>query len=206
MSARGRSADDAADAAGGGEQRRRLALDRGEVARLGAADVVGVAQLVHLALAQPADRGGQQAGHLGAEGGRDLGRLGQQEVAGQDRLEVAPAGVDARRSPPGVGLVHDVVVVERAEVDELDGHATEDHVVADRRLDPRRVIGQGGGRRDREQGPRPLAAGGDEVAAISVMRSSSAATAAIRASSTRARSPDMPGSWRRGLGGATPAR
>ena len=90
-----RSADDAADAAGRGEQRRRLALDGGEVGGLGAVDVVGVLQLAHLALAQPADGGGQQAGHLGAERGGDLGRPGQQEVAGEDGLEVAPPGVDA---------------------------------------------------------------------------------------------------------------
>ena len=85
--------------------------------------VVGVTQLVHLALAEPADRGGEQAGHLGAEPGGDLGGLGQQEVAGEDRLEVAPAGVDALDAPAGLGLVDHVVVAQRADLDELDGDA-----------------------------------------------------------------------------------
>ena len=89
-------------------------------------DVVGVLQLAHLALAEPADGGGQQPGHLGAERGRDLRRLGEQEVAGEDRLEVAPAGVDALDGAPGDRLVHHVVVVERAEVDELDRDAAHD--------------------------------------------------------------------------------
>ena len=88
------------------------------------ADVEGVLQLEHLALAQPADGGGEQPGDLGAERRGDLRRLGQQVVAGEDRLEVAPPGVDALDGAAGVGVVHDVVVVERAEVHQLHRDCT----------------------------------------------------------------------------------
>ena len=54
-----------------------------------------------LALAQPADGGGEQAGDLGAERGGDLRRPGQQEVAGEDRLQVAPPGVHALDAAAG---------------------------------------------------------------------------------------------------------
>ncbi len=100
-----------------------------EVRVLGAVDVERGPQLDDLALAQPADRGGEQPGDLGAERRGDLRRLGQQEVAGEDGLEVAPAGVDALDGAPGDRLVDDVVVVERAEVDELDRHAAPHRVV-----------------------------------------------------------------------------
>ena len=136
-------ADDPADAAGGGEQGRRLALDGGEVRLDRAGGVVGVAQLVHLALAEPADGGGEEPGHLGAEAGGDLGGLGEQEVAGEDRLEVAPAEVDALDAAAGLGLVDHVVVAEGAHLHELDRHATEDHVVGDGRVDRRRRRGPG---------------------------------------------------------------
>ena len=42
---------------------------------------------------------GQQPGHLDAERGGDLRRPGQQEVAGEDGAQVAPAGVDAGSTP-----------------------------------------------------------------------------------------------------------
>ena len=161
----GQLADDPADAARGGEERRGLALDGDEVRLDRAAGVVGVPQLVDLALAQLADRGGQEPGDLGAEAGGDLGRLGQQEVAGEDRLEVAPAQVDALDPAARLRLVDHVVVAERAHLHELHRDATEDHVVGHRRVDRGRVAGQGGRRGDGEQGPSPLPAGGDQVAA-----------------------------------------
>ncbi len=80
--------DDRADACCRAVERSRLAVDRGEVALLVTGDVVGVAELFDLAFAQPADRAGEQAGDLGAERGGDLRCPRQQEVAGQDRLEV----------------------------------------------------------------------------------------------------------------------
>ena len=82
----------------------------------------GGPHLGDLALAQQAQGVGQQAGDLGAERGGDLGRAGQEEVAGHDGDEVAPAGVDALHVAAHQGLVHDVVVVERGQVDELDRH------------------------------------------------------------------------------------
>jgi len=60
---------------------------------------------------------------------------------------------------PRLGLVHDVVVVERTEVHELDRHAAEHDLVARR---PGRTRGDGGGG-DGETGPDPLAAGLDQV-------------------------------------------
>ena len=122
-----------------------------------AVHVVGRPQLADLALAQPADRRRQQPGHLGPERCGDLRRPGQQEVAGEDGGQVPPAGVDALDGAPGGGLVDDVVVVQRAEVDELDGDPTLHDLVIHRRAPG----GRGG---DREEGPDPLAASQDQVA------------------------------------------
>ena len=144
----GQVADDPTDAAGRGEQRRGLALDGDEVRLDGAGGVVGVPQLVHLALAEPADRGGQQARHLGAQAGGDLRGLGQQEVAREDRLEVAPAQVHALDAAAGLGLVDHVVMAERADLHELHRDATEDDVVRDGGVD-------GGGVRRPAPRPRP---------------------------------------------------
>ena len=156
----GQLGDDAADATGRGQQRGRLAVDGGEVGLLGAAQVEGALDLEDLALAQLGDGGGEQPGDLGAERRRDLRRLGQQVVAGEDRLEVAPAGVHAVDRAPGRGVVHDVVVVERAEVHQLHRHRAEHDL---RRGGAHHVVG-GGRRGDGEGGPHPLAAGEDQVA------------------------------------------
>ena len=116
------AAGEGADAARRRHQGGGLAGDGGEVVVLGALGAEGGPHLGHLALTQPAQGVGQQAGDLGAERGGDLGRAGQEEVAGHDGHEVAPAGVHALDVAPHGGLVHDVVVVERGQVDELDGH------------------------------------------------------------------------------------
>ncbi len=100
-------------------QRRRLAVDRREVAGLGALRVVGVAQLLDLPFAEPADRAGEQGGDLRTQPGGDLRGASEEEVAGEDRLQVAPSGVDRLHAAPRVGLVHDVVVIERSEMHEL---------------------------------------------------------------------------------------
>ena len=63
----GQVADDPTDPAGGGEERGRLALDGDEVRLDRAGGVVGVAQLVDLAVAEAADRRREQRRHLGAE-------------------------------------------------------------------------------------------------------------------------------------------
>jgi hypothetical protein len=78
-------------------------------------------------------------------GRRDLGGLGEQEVAGEDRLEVAPSEVDAVDAPAGLGLVDHVVVAQRAHLDELHRDASEDHVVGDGGFDRGGVRGQSGG-------------------------------------------------------------
>ena len=95
-------------------------------------------------------------GDLGAERGGDLRGPGQQEVAGQDGPEVPPPGVDALDGAAGDGLVHDVVVVQRAEVDQLAGHAAEHDVVGGG--------GAGAGGGDGHHRAQPLAAGHDQVA------------------------------------------
>ena len=51
------------------------------------------------------------------------------------------------------------------DLDELDGHAAEDDVVGDGGVDGAGIGRQGGRGGHREQGPGPLPAGGDEVAA-----------------------------------------
>ena len=116
----------AADAARGRHQRRGLALDRREVRLLGAVDVEEVLQLEHLAAAQLADRRREQRGDVGAERRRERRRLREQVVAGEDRDDVRPARVHRRHAAPGLGLVDHVVVVQRAEVDQLDRGAAGD--------------------------------------------------------------------------------
>jgi len=101
---------------------------------------------------------GQDGGHLGAQAGGDLRRLAQQEVAGQDRHQVAPLGVGRRHPTAGVGIVHHVVVVQRAEVHELAGDPAQNELVRGGR-----AAGGAGGEGQRR--PEALSAGPDEVAA-----------------------------------------
>ena len=129
----------------------------------GAVDVEEVLQLEHLAAAQLADRRGEQRGDVGAERRRERRRPGEQEVAGEDRDDVAPAGVDARHAAAGLGLVDHVVVVERPEVHELDGaRAPVTASSLDGAAPARRRRGVGGA--EGEGRAEALAAGADEVA------------------------------------------
>ena len=57
---------------------------------------------------------------VGAEVGGDARRAGHQVVAGDDGDQVAVAGVHAVDVAADLGLVHDVVVVERGEVHQLE--------------------------------------------------------------------------------------
>ena len=139
-------------------QRRRLAADRRQVARLGPRRVVGVAQLFDLPLAQPADRAGQQPGDLGAQRRGDLRGPRQQEVAGQDGLQVAPLGVDRLDAAAGRRLVHHVVVVQRAGLHQLAGDAACDERSSRRIGGTADLRGHHGQHR-----AQPLAAGDDEV-------------------------------------------
>ena len=145
-----------ADAARRRHERSGLALDGGQVVRLGAFGAVGRAHLGHLSLAQQAQGVGEKTGDLGAERGGDLRRAGQEEVARHDGHEVAEAGVDALDVAAHECLVHDVVVVERGEVDELHRHR------------PLQVVGGGGpatsgGRRQGQAGAQTLPSGRDQV-------------------------------------------
>ena len=108
---------DGPDAGRGSQQGGRLAGDGGQVGLLAAVHVEGMAHLPDLALAQGGDGGSQQPGHLGPQVGGDLRGPGQQVVAGQDGLQVSPTGVHALDGPPGLGVVHDVVVVQGSLVD-----------------------------------------------------------------------------------------
>jgi hypothetical protein len=146
-----------ADAARGGHEGGRFPGDGGEVMVFGALGAEGGPDLGHLTLTELTQGVGEEAGDLGAERGGDLGRPGQKEVPGHDGHEIAPAGVDALDRPPHGGLVHDVVVVERGQVDELHGHRS------------LQVVGLGlpapaGGRRQGQAGTQAFAAGGDQVA------------------------------------------
>ncbi len=122
-------ADHAADPARGGHQRRGLALDRREIRLLVAVGIEEILQLQYLSPAQLADRLSEEPGDVGAERGREGRRLREQEVAGEDRDDVRPAGVDAGHAAAGLGLVDHVVVVQRAEVDQLDRSGAGDGLV-----------------------------------------------------------------------------
>jgi hypothetical protein len=72
---------------------------------------------------------------------------------------VAPERVDRRHRSAHLGLVHDVVVVQRPDVHELDGDGAEHDLVRDRRRARRRRHRRG----ERERRSLPLAAGANEV-------------------------------------------
>ena len=79
--------------------------------------------LVELAHAQALE--GLRVGEdgLGAEGRDELGGAGDEDVTREDGGGVAPHGLGAGGAASQRGVVHDVVVVERRDVRELDGHA-----------------------------------------------------------------------------------
>ena len=86
----------------------------------------------------------------------ELAGAGEQQVAGEDRDRVAPHGLRARHAAAALGVVHDVVVVERAEVGDLDRLGGGDHVVGDAGAELR---GE-----QREHGAHALAARFEQVA------------------------------------------
>ena len=94
---------------------------------------------------------------VGPELGGQLRGLREQEVAGEDRDVVVPAGVGRRGAAAQLGLVHHVVVVERRQVGQLDHARRGDHV-----LDVGVLAGLGG--QQHEQRPEALAAGLHQVA------------------------------------------
>src|SRR5690606_26947802 len=140
-----------AEPAGAGEQGGGLAPHRRQVGVDGATGVVLVLHLEHLALAQLAERDGDQPGGLLADAGGQLGGSGEDVVAGEHGVVHALDGVDGGAAAPGGGVVEDVVVDERADLHELDrGGRVDDPVVE-------HVAGGGGD--DGEQRAQALAAG-----------------------------------------------
>ena len=116
----------------------------------GAARIVGVADLEHLALAQVAEGRGDEGGGLAADAGGQLGGPGEDVVAGHHGVVDAFDRVDGGPAPAGGGVVEDVVVDERAHLHELDRCRRVDHAIVER------VAGGGGD--DREQRPKPFPA------------------------------------------------
>lgn len=115
----------------------------------------GAGGLLDLAADEPGERAGLDPDGLGAEVGEQVGRAGEQVVAGEDRAGVVPPDVRGLAAAPDGRLVHDVVVVQRAEVGEFDDDRGRDEPGRGRVAEVR-------GERD-QHGPEALAAGLDEV-------------------------------------------
>ncbi len=144
------------DPAGGGHERGGLARDGLGIVLSRSGKLEGRVHFRDLAPTQFTQGGGQQLGDLGPESCRDLSRTGEEEVTGHDGHQVAEARVDALDVATDGGLVDHVVVVQRGQMDELDGHGPEE-VLSRGRTTTGRGRGQGQGR------PQALAPGGQEV-------------------------------------------
>ena len=105
-----------------GDQRAGLVRQDADVVRDRVLALARADRLADLAGAQPLERAGLDAHGLGAEVGQEVRGPGEQEVAGEDRHGVVPAGVGRGRPAAQGRLVHDVVVVERGQVGQLDDH------------------------------------------------------------------------------------
>ena len=112
---------------------------------------------MHLPEHEPLERVGLQADGPIAVLGHDLARAGEEQVAGQDRDAVAPHRVRAGHSAALVGGIHDVVVVQGAEVGHLESRRAVDDVLV-------RAVAELRGD-EREHGTHALAARVVEVAA-----------------------------------------
>ena len=116
-----------------------------------------MAHFFALAFAELTDGAREQPGDVVAERRGDLRCTREQEVAREDRLQVAPLCVHGLDATALGAFVHHVVVVERTEVDELTRDAAEDHLVGNGRLS----ANLGGGHRHHRA--QALAARHDEV-------------------------------------------
>ncbi len=85
--------------------------------------------LVQLAEHEALEGRGLQPDGARAEVGEDLAGAREEEVAREDRDGVAPYGLRARDAAAHVRLVHDVVVVQRREVRDLDGYRRVHHLL-----------------------------------------------------------------------------
>jgi hypothetical protein len=112
-------------------------------------------RLADLAGDEALEGAGLQPDGFRPEVGEDVGCTREQEVAGEDRDVVVPAGVGAGRAPAQRSLVHHVVVIKRREVGQLDDHRGGHHTGSPHVAELR---GQ-----QHEQRPEPLPAGPDEV-------------------------------------------
>jgi hypothetical protein len=111
--------------------------------------------LGRLADAQVGDGDREEGGDVLAHAGGEHARPGEEEVADQEGLVGALDGVDRGDAPALAGPVHDVVVHQRAGLDQLDGGGPGDDVAVGDDV----VAPPGGGRRagQREGGAEALA-------------------------------------------------
>ena len=146
-----------ADLGRGGDERSGLVGEHLEVVVDRILVVTRTDRLVQLAEAEPLEGLGLQLEGLEAERRPDLARAGEEQVAREDRDRVAPDVLGTRHAPAHLRLVHDVVVIQRGEVRDLDGLSGEDHLG---RVALSELSGEQG-----KRGPHALAAGIEEVAA-----------------------------------------
>ena len=85
------------------------------------AEIMGAHEFRHLAFAQLRVGSSDERYGFLAERCGGLRCAGEKEVTCEDRNSVGPVQVYRSLSSAGVGLVDDVVVVERSEVNQLDG-------------------------------------------------------------------------------------
>jgi hypothetical protein len=144
-----------AEARGGGEQHRGLALDHAQVGGLVGVRVVHVQQLQHFAFGDLVGGVGQDAHHqhrIQLDHHLEAARI--EEIADQHAGRIAPQRVGGLAPAAQVGFVHHVVVQQGGGVDELDhaasGTSARRH---SRRHAPQQM----------QHRPQALAAGGHDV-------------------------------------------
>ncbi len=149
--------DGRADFGGGGEQRRGLGGDDGEVLVFRGRGVLRRGELHHLALGD--DRGGVGKNVEGvdrADLDHHLERLAEQEIADEHARLVAPDHARGELAAAKLALVDDVVMKQCRGVHEFDARGELD--VGAAAIAEHRRCG------DRQHRPEPLAAGIDEMA------------------------------------------
>jgi hypothetical protein len=116
---------------------------------------LGSDRLVQLAETQPLEGRGLDAERAFTEGSNELGCSREQQIAGEDRHRVAPHRLRARHAAAHLRFVHDVVVVERREVGDLDRLRRDEHILVCSRAE---LSGE-----QRQHRAHPLAAGIQQV-------------------------------------------
>jgi hypothetical protein len=89
---------------------------------------LGAHRLHELTADQPAQRRRLETERGEPQLRAQLGGAGQHQVSHQDRQVVAPQGIGGRHAVADGGLVHHVVVVQGAGVDEFGDHRGVDHL------------------------------------------------------------------------------